>query len=62
MARRQPPDTTNIDAYRRYVREALAEGLPVDMDAVTRRRVYRSAGWQAALSIRGRTPRGKKKL
>lgn len=60
MARRPPPDTTNIDAYRRYIREAIARGEPIDVDAPTRKRIVRSAGWQAALSLRGTKPRRRK--
>jgi hypothetical protein len=63
MARRAPPDTTHIDAYRRWVKEALRDGLPVDVDTPTRERVYRSAGWQAALALResGKPPSIRKK-
>lgn len=52
--RKPRPDTSNLDAFRRTIREAIAEGLPVDMDTKTKCRVYRSAGWQAALSLVGR--------
>lgn len=52
MARKPPPNTTDIDAYRRYIREALEDGLPVEIDAPTRARVIKSAGWQAALSLK----------